>query len=107
MNPLEIVLQSIDLETLSRVRTASESLSVILGLAVSYLAYRGYRRNQSRPMLFIALGFVLILGVPGIALLVLRFGFKTPIPIINSVAQISELTGLIAILYGLWAPEHS
>jgi hypothetical protein len=107
MSTPELLLQSINLDTLSRIRTYSELLSVALGLTISYLAYLGYRRNQSRPMLFIALGFVLILGIPGASLVILRFGFGVPIPIVNSVAQVSELAGLVAILYGLWMPRHT
>ncbi|MEF8855701.1 MAG: hypothetical protein V5A24_09460, partial [Haloarculaceae archaeon] len=45
-------------------------LAAILGLFIAYQAYRGYRRNDSRPMLFISLGFVLALGVPFSLLLV-------------------------------------
>jgi hypothetical protein len=107
MTTLELLLQSIDLETLSRIRTYSELLSVLLGLTISYFAYLGYRRNQSRPMLFIALGFVLILGIPGAALVLLGFGLDVPIPIVNSVSQVSELAGLAAILYGLWTPQRT
>jgi hypothetical protein len=105
MITIELLLQSIDLDTLSRIRTYSELISVALGVAISYLAYLGYRRNQSRPMLFIALGFALILGVPGVALVILRFGLNLPIPIVNSISQVSELAGLVAILYGLWTPH--
>lgn len=107
MTTIELLLQTIDLETLSRVRTYSELISVALGLTISYLAYLGYRRNESRPMLFIALGFVLILGVPGIALVILGFGLDVPVPIVNGVGQLSELGGLVAILYGLWKPQHT
>lgn len=106
MITIELLLQSIDLDTLSRIRTYSELISVALGLAISYLAFLGYRRNRSRPMLFIALGFALILGVPGVALVILGFGLDVPIPIVNSVGQVSELAGLVAILYGLWAPQR-
>jgi len=107
MITLELLLQSIDLDTLSRIRTYSELISIALGLTISYLAYLGYRRNQSRPMLFIALGFALILGVPGASLVILGFGLNVPIPIVNSVGQVSELAGLVAILYGLWMPQRA
>ncbi|MFC5279728.1 hypothetical protein ACFPM1_13310 [Halorubrum rubrum] len=107
MTTRELLLQSIDLDTLSRIRTYSELISVALGLAISYLAYLGYRRNRSRPMLFIALGFALILGVPGAALVILRFWLGVPVPIVNSVGQLSELAGLLAILYGLWMPRRA
>ena len=56
---LELPLQSFGMETLSFARQLSEILTVLLGLAISYIAYRGYRRNQSRAMLFVAAGFVL------------------------------------------------
>ena len=81
--------------------------STILGLAVGYLALRGYWQSQTRPMLFIALGFALILGVPGAALVILGFGLNVPVPIVNSVGQVSELAGLLAILYGLWTPQRT
>ena len=101
------LLQSFDLETLRLVRQASESLSVALGLAISYIAYRGYRRNRSRPMLFVAAGFVLIVAVPAVLTVVLYFVLELPIPVLNSLVQVSELAGLSAILYGLWMPTRS
>jgi len=101
----EFPLQSFDLETLSIVRQASESVTIILGLAISYIAYRGYRRNGSRPMLFVAVGFVLITGIPGIASVVLYLLLDIPIPIVNSLVQVSEVIGMVSILYGLWTPR--
>lgn len=104
---LETPLQSIDLETLRLVRQASEVVTVLLGLAISYVAYRGYRRNRSRPMLFVAAGFVLVVGIPAVVTLVLFVLLDVPIPVVNTVVQASELLGLGAILYGLWTPRHS
>jgi len=37
---------------------------------------------------------------------ILGFGLNIPIPIVNSVGQVSELAGLVAILYGLWMPQR-
>ena len=104
---MSALLQSFDLETLRLVRQASESLSVLLGLAISYIAYRGYRRNQSRPMLFVAAGFVLIVGLPAVLTVVLYFALGLPIPVVNSLVQASELAGLSSVLYGLWMPPRS
>lgn len=98
-------LQSFDLETLSAARQASESVTVILGVAISYIAYRGYRRNGSRPMLFVAAGFVLIAGIPGVIFLFLYLLLDIPAPIVNSLVQVSEVTGMASILYGLWTPR--
>jgi uncharacterized membrane protein len=103
---LDITLQSIDLETLRTVRQASEAIITLFGLAISYIAYRAYRQNQSRPMLFIAVGFVLVLFVPGVAAVVLFLLLDVPSPIVNSINQFFELAGLGLILYGLWTPRR-
>lgn len=102
----EFPLQSFDLETLSAARQASESVTVIIGVAISYIAYRGYRRNGSRPMLFVAVGFVLITGIPGVATVLLYLLLDIPAPIVNSLVQVSEITGMASILYGLWTPRQ-
>jgi len=38
--------------------------SAVLGTVVSWTAYRGYARNDSRPMLFLAIGVALLTVVP-------------------------------------------
>jgi len=72
---------------------------LVLGVYVGYQAYRGYRRNDSRPVLFLGIGVTLVatgrplvstLGyvlLPGadLALAVLSFGVS--------------VTGLLSILY--------
>lgn len=81
---------------------AYELIGAVLGVVISYLAYRGYRRNQSRPMLFVSLGFALVLGVP----LVLTLGYLAlPVPADQVTAQLLiqtfEVAGLLCIIYGL------
>lgn len=39
-------------------------LATFLGIAIAYHAYRGYQRNQSRPMYYLAIGFVIISLMP-------------------------------------------
>lgn len=82
---------------------AYELLGAGLGVVIAYLAWRGYRRNQSRPMLFVSLGFVLALGVPlvlTIAYLALPvFGGRV---VVQIVTQTFEVAGLLCIIYGLW-----
>ncbi|WP_425499149.1 DUF7521 family protein [Natronosalvus rutilus] len=41
---------------------AAKLITFVLGLAVALLAYHGYRRNQSQPMLYVSAGFVFIAG---------------------------------------------
>ena len=103
---LDVTLQSVDLETLRTVRQLSEVIIILFGLAISYIAYTAYQQNQSRPMLYIAVGFVLVLFVPGSAAVVLFLLLDVPGPVVNSVNQFFELAGLGLILYGLWTPRR-
>lgn len=81
--------------------TGYEFVGAVLGLFIAYQAYRGYRRNQSRPMLFMSLGFVLVVGVP--VLLTIPFLFVASIPqaVYQFVIQTSEVAGLVSIIYAL------
>lgn len=83
---------------------ATDLLSAIVGLFIAYQAYRGYRRNDSRPMLVIAVGFTLALAVP--FLLVVLFVAVPLLPegVIAVLSQVSQLSGLVAILYALRMP---
>lgn len=83
---------------------ATDLLSALLGLFVAYLAYRGYRRNDSRPMLFVAAGFALALGVP-FGLLLVAGLLPVPQAPLAVATQLSQLLGLASICYGLYAPE--
>ncbi|QLG60883.1 DUF7521 family protein [Halorarum salinum] len=96
-----ITLQLGGLSTVDAVFVASEALSVVLGLLISYIAYQGYRRNDARPMLFVGVGFVLVLGVPALVA-----GLYLLVPALTevhagAVTQVSELLGLASVLYGL------
>jgi hypothetical protein len=103
---LDTPLQLIDLETLRTVRQMSEVIPMILGLAISYLAYTAYRQNQSRPMLYIAAGFVLVAFIQAPLALILVYLSDFPTPVLNSIIQVPELVGLGLILYGLWVPRR-
>lgn len=79
-------------------------LLVGLSLIIVYQAYRGYRRHGSRPMLFLALGVVLLTIVPTVVSLVASryvsataFG-TTVAPLIQSI----RVLGLASIVYSLY-----
>jgi Kef-type K+ transport system membrane component KefB len=74
--------------------------TVLLGLYISYQAYRGYRRNRSRPMLFLAAGLMLLTFVPAV--------FSTAAANVEGtrsaglvLSSMSRLVGLVSILYGI------
>lgn len=81
-------------------------VSVLLGLGVAYLAVRGYLRSGQRPMLFIAVGFVLVLLTPLLSVLGFTLSSVNGI-FVTSIAAISQTLGLVSILYGLWSPRAS
>ena len=83
---------------------SSDVLAALLGIFIAYQAFRGYRRNDSRPMLFIAIGFVLALAVP---LVILLLSLVVPIQlwVLGLVSQGSELLGLASIIFALWMPS--
>ena len=83
---------------------ATDVLSAVIGLFIAYQAYRGYRRNDSRPMLVLALGFTFALFVPFLLLLVfLAIPFVSE-TVIAALSQLSQVSGLLAILYALRMP---
>ncbi|WP_158057771.1 DUF7521 family protein [Halorussus halophilus] len=76
-------------------------LVTLLGAYISYQAYRGYRRNQSRPMLFLAVGIILITGVPSvITTLLVNLGVQNA-DLRYLLGLTSELLGLLSILYAI------
>jgi len=81
-------------------------VSVALGLGVTYLAVRGYRRSGQRPMLFIAVGFALVLWIPLLVVLVIAIPSVDEV-LFGSIAAISQTLGLLSIFYGLWMPRAS
>ena len=81
-------------------------MHLILGLAISYLAYRAYRQNRSRPMLYVAVGFMLVLFVQAPLALIFIHVLELPSPVLNSLLQTPEFAGLGLILYGLWVPRR-
>ena len=84
---------------------ATQILSVVIGVFIAYQAFRGYQRNESRPMLFIALGFVLVLAVPFVFFVLHGVVSGIPVAAVIIASQVSQVAGLVAILYALWMPS--
>ena len=90
------------LSTAQAALVVMEIIVVSLGLTISYIAYRGYAENSSRPMLFISGGFVLLVGVPAVlALVTLSTDLLTDVTsaVLN---RLSTIAGMASILYGMW-----
>lgn len=71
-------------------------LGVLIGSVVVYQAARGYRRNDSRAMLFLALGLCALGPIHFAVALVPGF------PVLTTLAnQLLDVIGLLLILYSL------
>ncbi|WP_135365243.1 DUF7521 family protein [Halosimplex halophilum] len=77
--------------------------SALVGVLISYIAYRGYQRTGSRAMAFVAAGFVLIMVVPWLGFVAtLVVGSSRPVELgVGAVSEVSQLLGTLAILYGI------
>lgn len=73
----------------------------ILGLSISYIAYVGYRHNDSRPMLLFCIGFILVVGVPAVVGSAVIFGGIRSDSIAGGVTQLSQIMGMALILIAL------
>ncbi len=77
-------------------------LTMGLGFLIAYKAYRGYRVHDSEPMLYVAIGFLLIsfgAVIEGVLFDVLEFS----IFLAGAVATTIVALGMVVILYSLYA----
>jgi hypothetical protein len=98
-------LQLGGLSTPQLVLLASDYVTIALALAIAYVAYRGYRRNDSGPMAVIAAGFVLAFGGPGLIFL-LSLALPIPSLVVGGITQATEILGMGLVLYGFWMPRR-
>jgi len=84
------------------IATAPKVLAFVLGLFIVYLAYRGYRRNKSQPLLYVALGFGLITAgtiLEGLFYVMLGQALLEAI----AVGTIVTVLGFVVIIYSVYA----
>lgn len=87
---------------------AVSSGSVVLGLVVGYQAYRGFRRNSSRPMQLLSIGLVLLTAIPFTLTFVvtLLIRFDPSLAVFRQgaflLAQLLQFVGLAFITYSLY-----
>ena len=79
-------------------------VTMVLGFLIAYQAYRGYRRNDSRPMLYVAIGFVLIsfgAVIEGILFDVVGLSLSDS----GTVATVIVAGVMLSVLYALYGPD--
>ena len=100
VGPLDVV--RIDNATLYELLTiGSLFLVALLGTLIAYQAYRGYRRNDVRSMLYLAIGLLLLTALPFV-INVTAHTITRSVQLTVLLENVSRLLGLTAIMYSLY-----
>jgi len=84
--------------------TVIKLVALVMGVFIVYLAYKGYRRNNSKPLLYVALGFALITAgtmVEGILYVII--GQELLVALF--VSTVITVIGFLAIIYSIYAAK--
>ncbi|WP_265107873.1 DUF7521 family protein [Halosolutus halophilus] len=77
-------------------------LVAIMGTLIAYQAYRGYRRNDARSMLYLAIGLLLLTLCPFVINVTINT-LASPDQVVTVFFEnVSRLFGLAAIMYSLY-----
>jgi hypothetical protein len=82
--------------------TVIKLVALVLGTFIVYLAYKGYRRNTSKPLLYVALGFALITAatvVEGILYVIIGSDLLVAL----FISSIITVIGFVAIIYSVYS----
>ena len=74
-------------------------VATVLAVLVTYRFVEGYRRTNSRPVLLLAIGMFFLAPAPMFLRLLTGNVEAVPLSVQRLVASVSELTGLLVILY--------
>lgn len=82
-----------------QVPTVARAVTALVGFFVAYQAFRGYRRNDSRPMLFLGVGIAFVTTVSFVVstLIVRPLGASEAVAVLSW--TLSNVVGLAAIFY--------
>ena len=84
------------------ITTAVKLVALVLGAFIVYLAYKGFRRNRSSPLFYVAVGFALITGGT-IAEGVLYVLLNSELLVAMAVGTAITVVGFFAIVYSIYA----
>jgi hypothetical protein len=109
-----LALSGVGLWSLLNLVTGGFALaSTLLGVTISYMAYRGLRRHESAPMQYLAVGMMLLFGVTyALALLGQTLVAVDVVPAYTQqffrlLVRVLQFGGLACILYSLWLGARS
>ena len=86
------------------ITTVTKLVALILGSFIVYLAYKGYRRNAARPLLYTSLGFGLITAgtiVEGLLYVILGADLLPAI----ATGTVVTVLGFVVIIYSIYSVQ--
>jgi hypothetical protein len=92
----------VELSQIFWLTTFTKVIALILGAFIVYLAYRGYERNSSKPLLYVALGFALITaGTIAEGILYVMLGSE----LLSAIATGTTIMvlGFVVIIYSIYS----
>ena len=75
-------------------------LSLALGAAIVFLAYKGFRRSNSKSMIFLAIGLALVTTGAFVEGVLFEF-FSLDITLIHAIESTINVLGFLTILYSV------
>jgi len=94
----------IDLSSVFWFATVTKIVALVLGMFIVYLAYIGYRRNASKPLLYAGLGFALITAgtvTEGVLYVLLGAELLTA----TAAGTIVTILGFVAIIFSIYSTK--
>lgn len=82
--------------------TVIKLVALALGTFIVYLAYKGYKRNSSKPLLYVSLGFALITAatiVEGILYVIVGEELLMAL----FISTVITVIGFVAIIYSVYS----
>ncbi len=101
-NLIEVSTNMVEFTQLFWVTSITKIIALFLGAFIVYLAYKGYRRNVSKPLLYVALGFGLITAgtlLEGIVFVIIRSDILAAI----ATGTIVTVIGFLVIIYSIYS----
>ena len=84
--------------------TATKLVALVLGAFIVYLAYVGYKRNASKPLLYAGLGFALItLGTVAEGILYVLLGSE--LLVATGIGTVVTILGFITIIFSIYSTK--
>jgi uncharacterized membrane protein (DUF441 family) len=84
------------------ITSITKLIALLLGAFIVYLAYKGYRRNASKPLLYVALGFGLITAatfLEGVMFVILGSDILAAI----ATGTVVTVIGFVVIIYSIYS----